>query len=273
MKYRSLSRAAFLLFVIVSFCGAAAADDVATDKDGKTWRPLFDGKTLDGWEVPKIEEGKKAEVKDGCLILGRDGLTPGVKYVKPFPKSNYEIVYEAKRVKGYDFFGALTFPVKESHCSFINGGWGGYATGISSINGYDASENETTNYYEFKDKQWYRFRVCVTDDRIVVWFYPVDDGDDDAADTDKEKAETDAAEKKPDPKEEEKRREDVEKPKVDLVLDDKEISTRLEVSFYEPLGLTTWNTEGHIRNVKYRELSLGEIDNIKNMPNRSRQFR
>lgn len=252
------------LFLVLScFCCSATSSAGEPRQDDKKWTPLFDGKTLDGWEVPKLEGDKKAEIEDGCMILGRDGLATGVKYVKPFPKSNYEIEYEAKRVKGYDFFGAITFPVKESHCSFINGGWGGYATGISSINGYDASENETTSYYEFKEKQWYRFRVCVSDDRITVWFYPLDEENDDP---------DDVASKTPDPKAEAKKREEIEKPKVDLVLEDKEITTRLEVSPYKPLGLTTWNTEGHIRNVKYRELSAGEIESIKNLPERSRQY-
>jgi Domain of Unknown Function (DUF1080). len=266
MRYCLLSAVVFVLSCCLSSV-ALTADYI--EKDGKMWMPLFDGKTLDGWETPKIEGDKKAEVKDGVIILGREGLTPGIKYNKEFPKSNYEIIYEAKRVAGYDFFGTITFPVKESHCSFVNGGWGGFVTGISSINGYDASENETSSYYEFKDRQWYRFRICVSDDRILVWFHPAEDDEEDA----EKEGETAASDKKPESKEEVEKREDIEKPKVDLMLEDKEITTRLEVSFYKPLGLTTWNTEGHIRDIRYRELSLGEIDSIKNLPDRFQQNR
>ena len=240
------------IFVVDFLC--CRADDAK--KDEQKWTPMFDGKTLDGWSVSRIEKDKKAEIKDGCIVVGRDDLASGLKYDKPFPKSNYEIMYQAKRVKGYDFFGTLTFPVKESHCSFVNGGWGGHVIGLSSIGGYDASENETSGYYEFKDGQWYQFRVCVSDDRIAVWFYPVDkDGKMIEAKTDDPKA---AA------------KEEIVKPKVDLVLGDKSISTRLEVTFFQPLGISTWNTEGHIRDMKYRELTPEEVEDIKQLPENSR---
>ncbi len=233
------------------------ADDAK--KDEKKWTPLFDGKTLDGWSVPKYEEGKKAEIKDNCLILGRDDLATGVKYDKPFPKTNYEIMYQAKRANGYDFFGTITFPVKEKFCSFVNGGWGGCAIGLSSINGYDASENETSGFYDFKDRQWYQFRLCVSDDRVTVWFYPVGkDGKIKETSGNDAKAEAEALA-------------EIEKPKVDLALEDKELTTRIEVSPYKPLGITTWNTEGHIRDVKYRELTPEEVDQIKQLPERSRR--
>jgi len=240
------------IFVVNSF--PCCADDTHTT-DPK-WTLMFDGKTLDGWSVTKLEDDMKAEIQDGCIVIGRDGLASGLKYDKPFPKSNYEIMYQAKRVKGYDFFGTITFPVKESHCSFVNGGWGGSVIGLSSIGGYDASENETTGFYEFKDGQWYQFRVCVSDDRITVWFYPVD----------KEGKTIETA--KDDPKAVAAAKDEIEKPKVDLALGTKSISTRLEVTFYRPLGISTWNTEGHIRNVKYRELTPDEVEQIKLLPER-----
>ena len=242
--------------IFVTILSPSRADDAK--KDDQQWKPLFDGKTFDGWSVTRLEEDKKAEIKDGCIVIGRDDLASGLKYDKPFPKSNYEIMYQAKRVKGYDFFGTLTFPVKESHCSFVNGGWGGYVTGLSSIGGYDASENETSGFYDFKEGQWYQFRVCVSDDRIAVWFYPVG----------KDGKTIEAA--KDDPKAEAAAREEIEKPKVDVVLDNKSISTRLEVTFFRPLGISTWNTEGHIRDIKYRELTPDEIEQIKFLPERSR---
>jgi hypothetical protein len=188
------------------------------------------------------------------IIIGRDDLALGIKYVKPFPKSNYEIIYQAKRAGGRNFFGAITFPVKESFCSFINGGWNGTVVGLSSINGNDASENETTAFYEFTNRQWYQFRVCVSDDRIMVWFYAVDEeGKIMKADKDDPKAATST-------------QKEIEKPKIDLVLEGKSISNRIEVSFFEPLGISTWYTEGHLRDIKYRELTLDEIENIKQMP-------
>jgi hypothetical protein len=228
------------------------ADDTPTDD--QKWTPLFDGKTLDGWSVSRIEADKKAEVKEGCILIGRDDLASGIKYDQPFPKSNYEIMYQAKRARGYDFFGTITFPVQESHCSFVAGGWSGSVIGLSSINGYDASENETTTFYDFKDKQWYQFRVRVSDDRISVWVYPVDETG--------KILET----KKDDPKAVVTPEKDIKKPKVDLVLENKRMTTRLEVSFFKPLGISTWNTEGHLRDIKFRELTPEEIEEIKQLP-------
>ena len=230
------------------------ADDTA--KDDQKWTSLFDGKTLDGWSVSKIDADKKVEIKDGYIIVGRDDLASGIKYDRPdkeFPTSNYEIMYQAQRAKGYDFFRTITFPVKESHCSFVAGGWSGSVIGLSSINGYDASENETTAFYQFKEKQWYQFRVRVSDDRITVWVYPVDE-DGKAVEPNKDAPQ--AAAKPP----------ETEKPKVDIPLKDKKLSIRLEVTFFKPLGISTWNTEGHIRDIKYRLLTPQEIEDIKQQP-------
>jgi len=244
-----------IVAIFVANVSPGRAEDTKTD--APKWTSMFDGKTLDGWSVTKLDDDKKAEIQDGCIVIGRDDLAAGLKYDKPFPKSNYEILYQAKRVKGYDFFGTITFPVKESHCSFVNGGWGGSVTGLSSIGGYDASENETSGFYAFKDGQWYQFRVSVSDDRIRVWFYPVD----------KDGKTLEAA--KGDPKAEAAAKEEIETPKVDLVLGDKSISTRLEVTFFRPLGISTWNTEGHIRDIKFRELTPEEVEQIKELPERS----
>jgi hypothetical protein len=41
--------------------------------------------------------------------------------------------------------------------------------GISSINGNDASENETASYRNFKNGEWYRFKVRVDKANITVW--------------------------------------------------------------------------------------------------------
>ena len=73
------------------------------------------------------------------------------------------------RVDGIDFFCGLTFPVADSHASFIVGGWGGTVVGISSIDGMDASENATTKYVKFQLKRWYKIRIRVTPTSIQAW--------------------------------------------------------------------------------------------------------
>ena len=75
------------------------------------------------------------------------------------PKTNFEISLDAKRVQGHDFFCGLTFPVGDSFASLIVGGWGGAVCGISSIDGNDASSNDTTTRRKFDNDKWYHIRL------------------------------------------------------------------------------------------------------------------
>ena len=184
---------------------------------------LFDGKSLDGWKKTNFYGGEgEVKAQDGQLILALGGMMTGVTSTrKDLLKSNYELSYEAKRTEGNDFFAAATFPVGKSHATLVNGGWGGSVTGISSIDGFDASENETGNYFDYKDKQWYKFRIRVTDKRIQCW-------------VDKEMI-------------------------IDFELKGREIGTRLEVDTCKPLGLASYASGGAIRKIEMRVLSPAEI--------------
>lgn len=215
----SLKSAVCLLSLVVCAGPLLAAEPAKKDKP--QWKPLFNGEDLDGWKSTAFGGEGEVEVKDGAIILNPGTDMTGVTYTGKLPKTNYELVVEAQRLEGLDFFAATTFPVGDSHASFIPGGWAGGVTGISSINGLDASENETTKYRPYKDKTWYAFRIRVTDDRLLVW---VDD-----------------------------------KLEVDVERKDKKFSTRGEVDLSKPLGIATWNTKGAIRTVKVRELSEAEI--------------
>ena len=93
----------------------------------------------------------------------------GVNWTNDFPKMNYEVAFDAMRVMGSDFFCGLTVPVGESFCSLIVGGWGGTLVGISSLDGMDASENETTKFVSFETGRWYRIRLRVTEKKLQAW--------------------------------------------------------------------------------------------------------
>jgi hypothetical protein len=135
--------------------------------DGE-WRSMFDGTSLAGWkESPFVARGK-VTVEKGQIILG-SGYITGVTWTKAFPTANYEIRYQAARVQGSDFFAAVTFPVHDSFCTFVNGGWGGMVVGLSSLDSMDASENDTTTTMSFTTGRWYSFRVRVTDNTIEAW--------------------------------------------------------------------------------------------------------
>ena len=88
---------------------------------------------------------------------------------KDLPKTNYEISLSGMKTDGDDFFCGITFPVGDSHCTFIAGGWGGVVTGLSCIDGKDASDNATRKLKNFKPNQWYAIRIRVHQQRIQVW--------------------------------------------------------------------------------------------------------
>ena len=184
------------------------------------WKPLFNGKNLDGWKSTKFGGEGEVEVKDGAIVMNTGTDMTGITFTGKMPKSNYELLIEAQRLDGFDFFAGTTFPVGDGFASFIPGGWGGGVTGISSINGRDASENETTSPFTYKDKTWYKFRIRVTDAKLKVW---IDD-----------------------------------KEQVDVDRKDKIFSLRNEVDLSKPLGISTWNTKGAIKTIKLRELTAEE---------------
>jgi hypothetical protein len=51
----------------------------------------------------------------------------------------------------------------------VTGGWGGDIVGLSSLDGWDASDNETRTYFDFEKGRWYAFRLRVTPERIGGW--------------------------------------------------------------------------------------------------------
>ena len=132
---------------------------------------LFNGSNLNDWE--RTDFAGKGEVmidENGSLVLEMGAELSGVHWKgEPLPVVNYEIHFKAKRTMGSDFFCGLTFPFKQSHATLILGGWGGSLIGISSIDDFDASENETGDAYIFEDNQWYDIRLRVTDSEISVW--------------------------------------------------------------------------------------------------------
>jgi hypothetical protein len=135
------------------------------------WRSLFDGKSLAGWKESDFFGAGKVTIEKGVITIGSGALT-GINWATsslPFPTANYEVRIEAARLKGTDFFAGITFPVGDSFCTWINGGWGGEVVGLSSIDGADASMNETTFTRKFEFGRWYSLRLRVTSTTISAW--------------------------------------------------------------------------------------------------------
>jgi hypothetical protein len=155
-----------------------AASSLYAQREPSEWQPLFDGKTLNGWiETPFSGRGQ-VRVENQAIILEAGSPLTGVNINKgqsafshlsePAP-ARYELRFRAARLRGGDFFASVTFPVGDSYCTWVTGGWGGDIVGLSSIDSWDASDNETRSYFNFDTGHWYTFLLQVTPDRIRAW--------------------------------------------------------------------------------------------------------
>ena len=135
--------------------------------NGGAWIPMFDGRSLKGWRETPFAKRGTVSVRDGMIVLGKGRLT-GITWAGEFPRAGYEIRFEGARLEGNDYL-ALTFPVNDSHCEWVNGGWGGQVVGLSSLDGEDASENVAATFREFERGRWYDFRLAFDGKRIRCW--------------------------------------------------------------------------------------------------------
>lgn len=206
---------AFLTFIIVLSCRNGQREQKLTliegiEKSDSSY--LFNGKSLDGWEITNFGPQGPVYVSGGEIILGMgDGCT-GITWKNSFPEINYEVTLEAKKVDGNDFFCGMTFPVGKNPCTLIIGGWGGTTVGLSSINGLDASENETTTLQKFDKDRWYSICLIVKTDTVKALIDNV--------------------------------------VVVNFAPGDKKLSVRPEVELSRPFGIASWNTTAALRNIR-----------------------
>ena len=183
---------------------------------------LFDGSSLKGWAVTDFAGHGEVKAESGVLEVGMGATLSGVTWTNAaaVPTVDYEVSLEAKKIDGSDFFCGLTFPVRDTHATLVMGGWGGSVTGISSIDGSDASENETTKFFFYEKNRWYKIRIRVTAVRIEVWL------DNDRV--------------------------------MNIEIADKKISLRAgDIDLNKPLGLATFQTTAAYRNIQLKRIAPG----------------
>jgi hypothetical protein len=201
----------------------------AAPKDKAGWKDLFDGQSLSGWKSADFFGAGKVQVKDGAIVMEKGNRMTGIVYDRGnFPTTDYEVTLEGKKIDGNDFFCTTTFPVDDSFCSLVVGGWSGTVVGLSSIDFMDASQNETRSDREFKTNQWYRLRIRVSRNRIEAWI-------------DSNKV-------------------------VDLDTTDHRISLRFECEACKPFGIATFETTGAVRDLRVRSLSKADKKEIAATP-------
>ena len=221
---KTLKTIAIFLTFSLGFLFSEEEKKVAKEKS----TPLFDGKTLKGWEVCNYAGIGEIKVipKNNSLLINRGEILSGVKLSEfdklKLPTVNYEISLEGRRVEGDDFFCCLTFPYKKSHATFVLGGWGGSVCGISSIDFMDAMENSTMSVMDFTKDRWYKVRLIVTENRFQGF-------------VDKKRI-------------------------VNVGIKGRKIGMRFgEIEESIPLGLSTFQTTGEFKNIIIRELDQKEI--------------
>jgi len=211
---RRLIAAAAMAMIVPASASAEQPAAKEKDKEREGWVSLFDGKTLNGWKSSEFGGQGEPRVEDGKIVLPMGADLTGVKWTGQHPQMDYELSLEAMRVDGNDFFCGLTFPVGNDPCSLIVGGWGGSLVGLSSLDGFDASENETSQVFDFEKNRWYKIRLRVTKPKIEVW---LDD-----------------------------------KQIIDVDTEGRRISIRIEVERSRPLGIASWCTTAALREIKFR---------------------
>ena len=186
---------------------------VVSEKDSSF---IFNGRDLTGWEIVNFGTQGEVYVSNETIVLGMGEGATGITYKNEFPLINYKVTLDAKRTGGTDFFCGMTFPVEKDHCTLIVGGWGGATTGLSSIDGLDASENETTKFMGFENDQWYNICLIVKINEIKAWIDSV--------------------------------------LVVDFRRDGRKLSIRAEVDLSKPFGITSWYTTAALRNIRVEEV-------------------
>jgi hypothetical protein len=209
------------LMLLLALClqPAPAAEERKGDSKANSWRMLFDGKSLRQWKVIEDFDFKrhgKVRVADGTILLEKGKPATGIRWTGEFPRNDFEVTLEAKRVEGDDFFCAMSFHWNDSPLTLVMGGWDGSVVGLSSIDDEPAVENETCDYIDFEQNRWYRIRLRVTQPRIQAW---LDD-----------------------------------KMIVDFETKDRKLSIYWEMEPCLPFGFATWYTTGALREIKVRSL-------------------
>lgn len=125
---------------------------------------------MNHWVVTDFAGHGDVGVTNGEIKIDMGADLSGITWTNgTLPRTNYEISLEAMKIDGGDFFCGLTFPVADSSCSLIMGGWGGGVVGLSSLDDADASENETTRSMSFDNGHWYHIVLRVTPGKIEAW--------------------------------------------------------------------------------------------------------
>lgn len=162
---RRLSGAPVMVLVSVLFACRSGSPAV----EPGPWLPLFEEPARAQWVPSDFGGGGEITWSSEGVELGFGSPLTGLTWTGELPRDGYEVELTATRLDGTDFYCGLTFPVGEASCSFILGGWGGALTGLSCVDGADASSNATKSFQFFPNGERVAVRLVVDPRRVRVW--------------------------------------------------------------------------------------------------------
>ncbi len=184
------------------------------------WRQLYDGADLSSWELGVYGESDEYEVLEGGVVIPQTAALAGMTFRGALPTAPYRLSVEATRRYGADFFLGVTFPVAGDHLTLVLGGWGGMVSGLSSIDGLDASRNATRTLRHFPNGKRHEVEIDVTEAAVRVRV----DGE----------------------------------PFLSASLEGREVGLRVDVEPSHPLGIATYATSTQVHRVRVLEVRSGD---------------
>lgn len=186
-----------LFMAVTAVSLATLAAQLRADDDGG-WKPLFDGKTLEGW----IQKNGTAtyRVEDGTIVGKTTEGSPNSFLCTKKEYGDFELEFDVKvdnhlnsgvqirsqtkepndPEKGK--FGRVNGPQVEIEASGANGAEAGYVYGEATGRGWLTPPERLKPRKTFKGGEWNHFRVVAEGPRIQTWINgePIEDLTDEA---------------------------------------------------------------------------------------------
>ncbi|MFT4548795.1 MAG: hypothetical protein ACI9MB_002748 [Verrucomicrobiales bacterium] len=149
------------------------------DAKGEGMKPLFDGKTLDAFE---IKSGIATyELKDGVITGTTKAGSPNTFLCTKKKYADFELQFEVKcdnqlnsgvqirsQLKGDKYGGRVNGPQVEIEASGGNGAESGYVYG-EAAGGWLTPGADRKPHKHFKDGEWNQYKILAEGSRIQVW--------------------------------------------------------------------------------------------------------
>ena len=149
------------------------------DSDEEGLNPLFDGKTLNDFEIKSGTANY--ELKDGIITGTTEAGSPNTFLCTKKKYGDFELQFEVKcddqlnsgvqirsQLKGDKFGGRVNGPQVEIEASGKNGGESGYIYG-EAAGGWLTPKKDREPHKHFKDGEWNHYKIVAEGSRIQVW--------------------------------------------------------------------------------------------------------